>query len=85
MTMSQVPQPIIATVTGNDLLARLDSISTNVAHLTAKLDDIPSTLHDHEGRLRLLEQWRWRGAGIAAVVSSLLSSGIVTAIISIRR
>lgn len=86
MTTNPPPvQSVIATVTGNDLLARLDSISTSVAHLTAKIDDIPLTLHDHEGRIRLLEQWRWKGAGIAAVVSGLMSSGIVAAIVTAKK
>lgn len=73
-----VPQPVIASVTGEDLLKRLDNISVAIA----KLDDIPAKLHDHESRLRLLEQWRWKSAGIAAALSSVMSSGLTALVIA---
>lgn len=90
-------QPVIATITGKDLLDQLNSLASNFATMSAKLDDLPATVHDHETRLRTieghsvgdhgtritaLERAKWKGAGVAAGLSSLVSSGAVAGIIA---
>jgi hypothetical protein len=89
-------QPVIATVTGKDLLDQLNSLAANFATMSAKLDDLPATVHDHENRLRALEgfnvadhggrlttleQSKWKSSGVAAAISGILSSGALAAIL----
>lgn len=81
--MNDNPQTIVATVSGGDLLSRLDTLSTKMARIEAKIDDIPVHVRDLENRVRTLEQWRWRAAGIATGISVLISSGISGIIIAI--
>jgi hypothetical protein len=75
-------QQVIAQVTGGDLLVRLDVMSGNIATLTAKLDDIPNTLRDHEARLRLVERGQWKVAAVSAFIS-LVFGGLIGAIIAV--
>ena len=48
----QQPAAVIATITGADLLAKLDSLSASFSDLSRKLDDVPARVHDNESRLR---------------------------------
>lgn len=80
--------PIIATVTGDDLLKRLDSVSEKLGDLIGKVDNIPHKIDsietvqkDHEGRIRVLESWRWKGAGVASVLSAGITGTIVAIIV----
>jgi hypothetical protein len=79
MTDPGVPSSVIAAVTGKDLLERLDSLTREFTHLAAKLDDIPSAVHDHETRLRHLEAAKvvtWSHAAAAATLFILLMGAL---------
>lgn len=74
--------PVIATITGDALLERLEKLATTMQELVTKLDPIPRTVADHESRLRALERKVWTAAG----ASSLLSGGLVAAVLeAVRR
>lgn len=68
---------------------RLDTQADRLARIETKVDQVPADLAqlhttqaNHSARLRSLET-RWSfGAGAAAVVALLLSSGVVVAIIT---
>lgn len=100
MTEPQPPQPqtVLATITGKDLLDRLDGLTNAFQDLTRKLDDIPGKVADHEKRIRTLEGYgladhdtriaqvergHWARSGSMSLGSALLSSGIVAAIIEV--
>lgn len=48
----QQPTPVIATITGADLLGKLDSLSSSFNELSRKLDDVPARVHENETRIR---------------------------------
>ena len=66
----QQPATVIATVTGPDLLRRLDDLTAIVSRLAAKFDAIPDKIDDHEGRIRGLERRLWIASGAAATVGT---------------
>lgn len=68
----QQPTPVIATVTGADLLARLDKLSSDIDGIGRKIDDLPRQVHDHESRIRALERRLWMASGAAAVAGTLI-------------
>jgi hypothetical protein len=80
------PTPVIATVTGKELLDKLDSLTASVTQLTAKLDDIPHTVADHEQRVRKLEGERFVTWPQLAGVLSLLMLALtaVAAFLALR-
>jgi len=60
------PQPaIVATISGADLLDRLDRLSRDFSDMSRKLDDVPRQVHDHESRLRAVERRLWLASGAA--------------------
>lgn len=79
-------------VTLGDMFNELRDVHDTVSGLAQKIDGLPTSVADHEGRLRTLEsagltdvdirvtsleRARWMTAGITATISSLFSSGIV--------
>jgi len=88
----QAPQHVVATVTGNDLLARLDTYASTLAKIETKVDNIPgdiAALHmqveRHSVELDRLARWRAQWTGALTVLSLLLSSGVAAAIITAVR
>ena len=75
-------QQIVATVTGADLLTRLDALSGNMATMTAKLDDVPRHLADLETRVRLIERGQWKVAAVSAFIA-LVFGGLIGAVIAV--
>lgn len=80
---------VIATVSGNDLLARLDNVSTGLAKIEAKVDTIPAHIAALEqkaeaNRAAIIELQRWRSfwTGVSSLAAFLLTGGIVTALIT---
>lgn len=84
--VEQAPTAVIATITGKDLLDRLDSLSTSFRDFTQKLDDVPSHVADLELRMRVQESMprpyvTWSGLGavltllcvVLAVVAAFLN------------
>lgn len=70
--MTTPQAPALATITGADLLDRLDRLSRDFADMSRKLDDIPRQVHDHESRIRALERRLWMAAGAAAVAGTFI-------------
>jgi len=88
MTAASSPVPV-AMVTGSDLLQRLDHLSAQQAVIVTKVDSIPAQierLHGGYERNRAdidrLMQWRSFWAGITAVLTLILSAGVVGAYIT---
>lgn len=73
--MSDEDQVTIATVSGKDLLDRLDSLSTNFRDFTQKLDDVPTKVADHEIRLRTIEGRHFVSWPALGVVMTSVSAG----------
>lgn len=48
-----------------------DTTATQLAVINAKLDVLIEQRHDHEVRLRVLEQARWRWAGITTAAGAV--------------
>lgn len=65
------PTPVIATVTGADLIEKIDKLAAQVAELVGKFGDVPRQLHDHETRIRALERRLWMALGAASVVGAV--------------
>jgi hypothetical protein len=80
---------VVATVSGNDLLTRLDTLATGQARIEAALSNVPQQIadlraHDERlaARLDVLERWRAFWTGATAVVVLLLTSGVVAALLT---
>lgn len=72
MSADQSPTPVIATITGADLLNQLNSLGNKFGEMSAKLDDIPRQVRDHETRIRALERRLWMAAGAAAAAGTIV-------------
>jgi len=87
------PQHIVATVTGNDLLQRLDSVSSSLAKIETKVDSFPTEMAASkidtaqlQIRVSKLENWKSWQMGIMTTMSLLLTSGVITALFqSVRK
>lgn len=62
-------------ITPGEMHAELKAVHAALDNLVSKFDDVPDTLKDHEGRLRSVEQWRWKTQGLA-IAGSLLFGGM---------
>lgn len=89
---STPPAQVVATVTGNDLLSRLDSHAGTLARIEQSVNAIPgelATLRDHDARtierVAVLERWRAFWIGVTSVVTLLLTSGVVAALLAAVR
>lgn len=71
-------EPILATITGKDLLDKLDGVTQAVTDLALKISPLPAAVADHEGRLRRLEYRQWFAAGVAACVASGTTGAILS-------
>lgn len=60
------PQAIVATITGADLLERLDRLGRDIDGIGRKIDALPQKVDDHETRLRTVERRMWLASGGAA-------------------
>lgn len=72
------PAAVVATISGKDLLDRLDALSTSFTELSRKLDDIPTHVADHEARIRVVEARRpvtWpQMAGVITVLLAIIGT-----------
>lgn len=92
-TMASAAAPgIIAQITGNDLLVRLDQHASILARIEHTIGAQPEQIEaarklatDNAARLAKLEQWRSYLTGIATVVVLLMTSGIIAALITATR
>lgn len=73
------PTRVVATITGTDLLTKLDALTAAVSNVDRKVDPLPaaivdirSDVSDHEGRLRNLERRIWVATGGSAVVGAVI-------------
>ena len=92
MPMPVAPPGVIAQITGNDLLARLDEHASILSRIERTVDAQPERIEtaltlarDNSARLAKLEQWRSYLIGIATVVVLLMTSGILAALITATR
>jgi hypothetical protein len=62
-----------------DLIREVSDLRGDIRALTARIDERLDSggkqIEDHEDRLRLLEQWRWKMAGGAAIAGALAGGG----------
>lgn len=72
--------PVLAMITGKDLLDQLAGVNQSVQTLTVKLDHLPAQVTDHESRLRRLEYRQWFAAGVASVSASAITGAILSAL-----
>lgn len=77
MTATTETVPVLATITGRDLLDQLEKVTSSVQALTVKVDALPASVKDHEIRIRNLEFRQWFAAGVAAAISSGLTGTVV--------
>lgn len=80
---------VIAQITGDDLLARLDKHAELLAQIKYTVDGTPAQIEGlrtqvatNAIRVGKLEQWRWFLTGIGTVVALLMTSGIIAALIT---
>lgn len=84
-----IAQPLVAMVSGNDLLAQFNRQAETLARVETKVDGIPGQVAalqtrvdaNHEA-IAELKQWRAYAQGIAAVVVLLMTSGVIAAIVT---
>ncbi|MFD9569744.1 hypothetical protein ACFWBI_07855 [Streptomyces sp. NPDC059982] len=65
------------TITARDIYGELRTLSIEVQRIGQVMDDNASRLDDHEGRIRVIEQWRY---AIPASVLTSAASAIVAVI-----
>lgn len=90
-TAAPVPgQPMVAMVSGADLLAQFNRQAETLARVETKVDGIPAELANHRAqlesqdrRLSKIEQWRAFATGAASLAVLLLTSGVVAALIGV--
>lgn len=90
MTSPPIATPAVAAViTVNDMYHELQGLRTDVQTLAGQINDVPRQLKDlaldgkdHENRLRIVERRQNFDRGVAAVVSALLSSGVLVALLA---
>jgi hypothetical protein len=72
-------------ITQRDVYDRIAAVDTKVETLIARMDERldhgSRKLDDHEGRLRLLEQAKWKSAGAAAAVGTV-TGGVAGSLLS---
>lgn len=80
---AQIPDGSVI-VTPTQMYSEIQAANSKIDHLTAILDpavqDMRHDIADHESRIRTLEQWRWKAAGVAATVLAL--GGVVEVLLS---
>lgn len=69
---------ISVSITGREIYDLLMEMRRDVLELSGKVDAMPTTLTDHETRLRHLERAVWGYAGAAAVGGGLLGQAVRT-------
>lgn len=70
------PVPVVATISGKDLLDKFDSLTASVNQLATKLDDVPSKVADHESRIRALERKVFLATGGAGVLGAIVGYAV---------
>lgn len=86
------PQTVVATVSGNDLLMQLTNQASTLARIETRVDNLPATIEAvrvqserNTEAIGQLMQWRSFWIGVTTVVTLLLTSGVVAAIIAATR
>jgi len=51
----------------------MNSTEERLTRIETKLDMFIATQRDHETRIRVLEQWKWRVTGMALAASGVVS------------
>lgn len=64
----------------SQILVEQGKQSTQLAVITTKLDSLTGSATDHESRIRILEQFKYKLMG-AAVTSGIVSSGVAALIV----
>jgi hypothetical protein len=73
MTEPPQPQSVLATITGKDLLDKLEALTTAMQAIAVTIDPLPKMVADHETRLRAVERRLWMACGGSVIVSGLVS------------
>lgn len=83
------PQTVVATVSGNDLLTQLASQASTLARIETRVDNLPAVIEAvrlqgerNTEAIGQLMQWRSFWVGATAVITLLLTSGVVGAILA---
>ena len=58
------------------IFEKLDKLNKEMAELLATTRYTASASHDHETRIRGLEQWQWKVIGIATAISAAASLAV---------
>lgn len=85
----EMGSPVVAQVSGNDLLQRLDTHAASLARIEVKVDTIPAEIarldasdRRHTEAIAELQRWRSLWVGVTSVVTVILGSGLVAALIT---
>ena len=83
------PPGVVAMVTGEALLQRLDQLSTRLGQVESNTSQVPNTLLQFQQeqakqgeRISALERWRSFWTGAATLATLLLTGGVVVAIVT---
>jgi hypothetical protein len=76
----------VVEVTGKDILNQLTALERSVSEGFSKIDGIPSTVNDHENRIRALEKVKHvpPAAVYGALVLMFAALGVLVTILSTR-
>lgn len=73
---AQIPDGSVI-ITPTQMYSEIQSANAKIDHLTAIIDpamqDMRHDVADHETRIRTLEMWRWKAAGVGAAVGAVVA------------